>query len=191
MSDGKKLHDEGMKLYRSGEYEQAAAKFLEAQQAYASVSDRANEAECANNRGVCWRQAARWEEGTAAFTEARSIFKAINDLKGEGQVVGNMGMLADSQGNKDQAADYYLESIDLLKQAGAKDLAQSVYQALSSLRLKRGDVMGSIGAFDAGLEQLDKPNMVQRFVRRMLSGSNKKVEPTKGEPSAKADGDQS
>jgi Flp pilus assembly protein TadD len=173
MSDGKALHEEGLKLYRDGQYEAAAAKFAEAQQAYVAATDQPNAAESANNRGVCWRQAAKWDEATAAFTEARSIFQALSDAKGEGQVVGNLGALADSQGDKDRAADLYLESIDLLEKAGAKDLAKDSYTALSRLRLKRRDVMGAISAYDAGLEEIEKPNIMQRMVRKILGGSSK------------------
>jgi tetratricopeptide (TPR) repeat protein len=173
MSDEKNLQDAGLKLYRDGQYEEAAAKFIEAQQAYGAANDQVNAAECANNRGVCWRQAAKWDEATAAFTEARSMFQALSDVKGEGQVVGNLAALADSQNDKDRAADLYLESIDLLEKAGAKDLAKDSYTALSRLRLKRRDFMGAIGAYDAGLDEIDKPNVMQRVVRRILGGSSK------------------
>lgn len=173
MSDGKSLQDEGRKLYHGGQYEEAAAKLVEAQQAFVAANDQANAAECANDRGVCWRQAAKWAEATAAFTEARSLFQSLNDAKGEGQVVGNLGALADSQGDKDRAADLYLEAIDLLEKAGAKDLAKDTYTALSRLRLKRRDFIGAIGAYDSGLEEIDKPNMMQRVVRRILGGSTK------------------
>lgn len=173
MSDGKSLQDAGLKLYRDGQYEEAAAKFAEAQQAYAAANDQVNAAECVNNRGVCWRQAAKWDEATAAFTEARSIFQTLSDVKGEGQVVGNLAALADSQGDKDRSADLYLEAIALLEKAGAKDLAKDCYTALSRLRLKRRDVMGAISAYDAGLEEIEKPNIMQRMVRKILGGSSK------------------
>jgi len=50
------------------------AKFAEAQAAFAGQGDVKNAAESANNRGVCWRQAARWDEalalGSAHWDEA-------------------------------------------------------------------------------------------------------------------------
>jgi tetratricopeptide (TPR) repeat protein len=173
MSDGKSLQDEGRNLYHSGQYEAAAAKLVEAQQAFVAANDQANAAECANDRGVCWRQAAKWDEATAAFTEARSMFQALSNVKGEGQVVGNMAALADSQNDKDRAAELYLEAIDLLEKAGAKDLAKDTYTALSRLRLKRRDFMGAIGAYDAGIDEIEKPSVMQRVVRKILGGSSK------------------
>jgi tetratricopeptide (TPR) repeat protein len=105
--DGNSLKEAGTKLYRDGQYEEAAAKFAEAQQAFVAADDRLSAAEAANNRGVCWRQAAKWDEATAALDEARGLFQALNDLKGEGQVVGNMAALAESQGQKDRAVELY------------------------------------------------------------------------------------
>ena len=90
MSDATTVKEEGLKLYRAGRYEDAAAKFVEAQQAFASEGNPKEVAECANNRGVCWRQAAKFDEATAAFEEARPLFQGLNDLVGEGQVVGNL-----------------------------------------------------------------------------------------------------
>lgn len=185
MNDGKSLQDEGINLYRNGQYAEAAAKFVEAQQAYAAANDQPNAAECANNCGVCWRQAAKWDEATAAFAEARSMFQALNDAKGEGQVVGNLGDLAESQNDKDRAAELYLEAIDLLEKAGAKDLAKDTYTSLSRLRLKRRDFMGAIGAYDAGIDEIEKPSVMQRVVRRILGGSGKPT--TKEESSSQSD----
>ena len=113
----------------------------------------------------------------------------MNDLKGEGQVVGNLGALADSQNDKDKAAELYLEAIDLLEKAGAKDLAKDTYTALSRLRLKRRDFMGAISAFDAGIDEIEKPSLMQRVARKILGGSSKKAAEVKEESVARSDKD--
>jgi tetratricopeptide (TPR) repeat protein len=170
MSDALAVKEEGMKLYRAGRYEEAAAKFAEAQQMFASGGNHKEVAECANNRGVCWRQAAKFDEATAAFEEARPLFQSLNDLVGEGQVVGNLAALVESQGDRQHAAELYLEAIDLFTTAGAKDYAKDTYTALSKLKLKQRDVVGAMTAFDTGLEQLDKPNLIERMARKIIGG---------------------
>ena len=170
MSDAANIKEEGMQLYRAGSYEDAAAKFAEAQQGFAKEGNQKEVAECANNRGVCWRQAAKFEEATAAFEEARPLFQGLNDLVGEGQVVGNLAALVESQGDKQHAADLYLEAIDLFTKAGAKDYVKDTYTALSKLKLKQRDVVGAMTAFDSGLEQLDKPNLIERMARKIIGG---------------------
>ncbi len=170
MSDAQSVKEEGLNLYRAGRYEEAAAKFAEAQQGFANEGDHKEVAECANNRGVCWRQAAKFDEATAAFEEARPLFQALNDLVSEGQVVGNLAALVESQGDKQHAGELYLEAIDLFTKAGAKDYAKDTYTALSKLKLKQRDVVGAMTAFDSGLEQLDKPNLIERMARKIIGG---------------------
>jgi tetratricopeptide (TPR) repeat protein len=170
MSDAKAIKDEGMKLYRAGRYEEAAAQFAEAQAIFTQDGNAKEAAECANNRGVCWRQAAKWDEATAAFEEARPHFQELHDLIGEGQVVGNLAALVEAQGDKDRAIELYQEAIDLFTQAGAKDFVKDTYTALSKLKLKQRDVIGAMTALDSGLEQLDKPNLIERMARKIISG---------------------
>ena len=170
MTNAQDVKEEGLKLYRAGRYEEAAAKFTEAQLQFAGESNAQEVAECANNRGVCWRQAAKFDEATTAFEEARPLFQGLNDPVGEGQVVGNLAALVESQGDKQHAAELYLEAIDLFNKAGAKDYAKDTYTALSKLKLKQRDVVGAMTAFDSGLEQLDKPNLVERMARKIIGG---------------------
>jgi len=177
MSDAKNIKEEGLKLYRAGRYEEAAAKFAEAQLEFATEGNHKEVAECANNRGVCWRQAAKFEEATAAFEVARPLFQSLNDLVGEGQVVGNLAALLESQGDTQHAAGMYQEAIDLFTQAGAKDYAKDTYTALSKLKLKQRDVVGAMTAFDTGLEQLDKPNLIERMARKIIGGGAQPVAP--------------
>ena len=170
MNDAAALKDEGMKLYRDGQYEQAVAKFVEAQQAFVAQGNQSEAAECVNNRGACFRQAARFEEAAAAFDEARPLFQAANDPVGEAQVVGNMAALAESQGDKDKAEQLYFEAIEMFEKAGAKDFVKDTYTALSKMKLKQRDIVGAMTAFDAGLEQMDNPNLIERMARKIIGG---------------------
>ena len=74
--------------------------------------------------------------------------------------------------DKQQAANLYLEAIDLFTKAGAKDYAKDTYTALSKLKLKERDVVGAMTAFDSGLEQLDKPNLIERMARKIIGGGS-------------------
>ena len=177
MSNATAVKEEGLKLFRASRFEEAAAKFAEAQQLFAGEGDQKECAECANNRGVCWRQAAKYEEAAAAFEEARPLFQSLEDVVGEGQVVGNLAALAESQGDKQHAAELYLEATDLFTRAGAKDYAKDTYTALSRLKLKQRDVVGAMTAFDSGLEQLDKPNLIERMARKIIGGGAQPATP--------------
>jgi tetratricopeptide (TPR) repeat protein len=170
--DAKQLKEEGMKLYREARYEEAAAKFVEAQQAAVAAGDQKEAVECINNRGVCWRQAAKLDEATAAFEEARTAFQALGDSLGEGQVIGNLAALAESKGDIRQAMELYQQAADVFEQLDAQEYVKDTYTALSKLKLKQRDFMGAIATFDAGLEQLDHPNLVERVARKILGGGS-------------------
>ncbi len=172
--DAKQLKDDGLKLYREARYEEAAAKFVEAQQAFVAAGDAKEAAECINNRGVCWRQAAKFDEATAAFEEARSAFQGLNDSMGEGQVLGNLAALADSKGNGKQALELYQQAVEIFEKLDAQDYVKDTYTAISKLQLKQRNFMGAIASFDAGLEQLDNPNLVERMARKILGGGTPK-----------------
>jgi tetratricopeptide (TPR) repeat protein len=175
MASGEALRDEGMRLYREERFEEAAAKFADAQAVFAANGRVKDAAEQANNRGQSWRQAARWDEALAAFEEARAVFQSLGDVASEGQVIGNLGALADAQGKLDQASEYYVEAIHMLESVGERDLAQATYTALSRLKLKQGNWLGAIGAFESGLTQLEKPSLTHRVVRRLLDVPRKLI----------------
>jgi tetratricopeptide (TPR) repeat protein len=168
--DATEIKEAGLKLYRDGQYEAAAAKFEEAQRAFDAAANRKEAAECANNRGVCWRQAAKFDEATAAFAEAQTLFEELGDALGRAQVLGNLAALHESQGDAAQAMALYQQAIALFEQAGAQTYVKDTYTALSKLKLKQRDFMGAIASFDAGLEQLDHPNLVERMARKILGG---------------------
>jgi tetratricopeptide (TPR) repeat protein len=170
VSDAQAAKEEGLRLFRAGRHAEAAAKFAEAQQLFAADGNQQEVAECVNNRGVCWRQAGKFEEAAAAFEEARPLFQSLGDVAGEGQVVGNQAALVEAQGDQQRAAELYLEAIDLFNKAGAKGYAKDTYTALSKLKLKQRDVVGAMTAFDTGLEQLDKPNLIERMARKIIGG---------------------
>ena len=83
--------------------------------------------------------------------------------------------LLDSEGEPKQAAEYYEEAIKLLESTDEHDLAQATYSALSRLRLKQGNWVGAINAFESGLAQAERPNVVMRVVRKILSVPRKMI----------------
>ena len=179
--DAKQIKEDGLKLYHDARYEEAAAKFVEAQQAFVAAGDLKEAAECVNNRGVSWRQAAKFDEAIAAFKEARAAFQALNDPMGEGQVVGNLAALAESKGEVKPALELYQQAADIFEKLDAQAYIKDTYIAMSKLKLKQRDFMGALASFDAGLEQLDKPNLVERMARKIMGGGQPKQDDGKTE----------
>ncbi len=167
------LEKQGMKLYRDGRFEDAAAAFAQAHQSFLAAGIKPRAAQAANDRGVAARQAARFEEAEAAFVQAKNLFEELGDFKAQGQVVGNLGALAESRDHNEQAVELYKEAIALFEKAGAADMAGETWRALSRLRMKQGKWFQALGAYDAGLDQIKHPSLTDRVLRRLLRTTHK------------------
>jgi tetratricopeptide (TPR) repeat protein len=168
MPTADELNRKGLEHYRAGRLEDAIVAFAQAQSAYLEESQIGPAAESANNRGVAARQAARFDEAEAAFAEARQLFAETGDRRSQGMVAGNLGALAESRNQNDQAASHYKEAIALFEAAGAMDLSGETWRALSRLRMKQGDWFAALAAYDAGLDQVQHPNVTQRTLRGLF-----------------------
>jgi tetratricopeptide (TPR) repeat protein len=167
MLTANKLKDKGMEHYRAGRFEDALAAFAQAQQAFLAEGDTRQAAEMANDRGVAARQAAHFDEAEGAFADARKLFEALGDRRAQGQVVGNLGTLAESRDQNERAAALYKEAITLFDEVGAADLSGETWRALSRLRMKQGKWFAALGAYDAGLQDVQHLTSTQRLLRRL------------------------
>ncbi len=168
MSTGEQLRKQGLELYRSGRFEEAMTAFADARQAFESAGSTREAAESANDRGVAARQAGRLDEAEIAFRQARGLFISLADLKAEGQVTGNLGALAESRRQNDEAAALYKDAVGLLERAGAPDLAAETWRALSRLRMKQGRWFQALGAYEAGMDNLQHLSLRERLLRWLL-----------------------
>ncbi len=173
MPTGLELKNKGLEQYRAGRFQEAIAAFAQAQQAFIAEGDRAQAAECANDRGVAARQAARWEEAETAFVEARKLFEELGDRKGQGQVMGNLGALAESRHQSKAAATFYQRAIELFDGIGETDLASETWRALSRLQMRQGKWFAALAAYDAGLTGVKRLTPTQRLLRRLMKVSRR------------------
>ena len=71
-------------------------------------------------------------------------------------------------------ATFGSKAVEIFEKLNAQDYVKDTYTAISKLKLKQRDFMGAITSFDAGLEQLDNPNLVERMARKILGGGTPK-----------------
>ena len=173
MSASGDLKKKGMEHYRAGRFEDAAAAFTHAQQAFLAEGNPQQAAETANNWGVAARQAARFEEAEAAFAKASELFDELGDRLSQGQVIGNLGALSESRNQNKQAAAFYTQAIVLFDKVGAADLSAQTWRALSRLRMKQGKWFAALGAYDAGLQDVKHLTPIQRLLRRLIRVSQR------------------
>lgn len=159
---------EAKDAYQRGDFETAAKLFQAAAQNYAAGGDKVNEAEMLNNCGVAYL---RLGDGTAALKAVEATpatFAAAGDIRRQGLALGNLGDALESVGRKQEAADIYTQSAELLEQAGEEEMRAHVLQSLSKLQLKSGRQIEALATMEAGLEGFKKPSLKQRILKKLL-----------------------
>ncbi|MBC8506730.1 MAG: hypothetical protein H8D34_17840 [Chloroflexi bacterium] len=166
------LETEAKTAYANGDYSLAAKSFSAAQQGYKSIGDEVLAAEMANNCCVALLQ----EDAPAAAQEAYevvegtiSVFKEAGDLRRQAMALGNRASAMEALGNLNEAIEDYEDSSRILKEIGANDLRMDVMKSLSALQLKTGRSLEALATMQAEVDGVEKPNLKQRLLKRLLS----------------------
>jgi tetratricopeptide (TPR) repeat protein len=169
MTQADAFKDEGLKLYRAGDYAEAAAKFEAARQAFAAAGGRGMAAEMLNNAGLCRRGLKQWNEAQATLEAALAEFRALEDRSREAQALGNLAAVAEARGDLARASALYEEAAELFKQTGDEENRSLTLKALGTLQLKRGRHFEALAHMDAGLAAAPRLSLRQRALRWLIS----------------------
>lgn len=165
-SSAKKLHEEGVSLFRKGKLEAALQKLDEALQN--AVEDSQQSAQIYNDLGVVYQKLEDYPAARKALDEAERIFTALDDKKGQAQTLGNRAALYEAEGSLDEAVELYKESAAMLEAVGENDMAMYVWQAVSRLRTKQGQYIAAIGAYEEGVSKMPKSSFKRKVLERIL-----------------------
>ncbi len=168
MADLVKLHAVGITHFRAGRFEDAAQALAEAYAAAETAGDRQRAAEILNDMGVTRRELAEWVQAEAALDKAYLIFVELGNVKGKAQVMGNLGSVYEGQERHEEAVDAYKQSATMFEQVGDSDSAMYAWQALSRLRLKQGQWLPAIAAYEEGIENLPDRSLKKGLLKRIL-----------------------
>jgi tetratricopeptide (TPR) repeat protein len=173
MSDmlAKKLHEEGVALFRQGNLGAALQKLNDALQEANDGSRR--QAEVYNDLGVAHSQLKDYAAAHQALDRAMDQFTALEDKKGQAQTVGNRAAVHEAEGLLDEAVDHYKESATMLEEVGENDMAMYVWQAVSRLRMKQGQYIAAIGAYEEGVENMPKSSFKRKVIEQILKAPGK------------------
>ena len=168
MSDtlAKKLHKEGIDLFRKGNLEAALQKFNEALQEADPNSKQA--AEIYNDTGVVHTQLEEYEAAHKALDNAMDKFTALEDEKGQAQTLGNRGAVYQAQGLLEEAIETYKESATMLEDVGENEMAMYVWQAVSKIRTKQGQYIAAIGAYEEGIDNMPQSSFKRKILKNIL-----------------------
>lgn len=167
-TDPVKLHALGITHFRASRFADAAQAFAEAYAAAEAKGDRLKEAEILNDMGVARRELAEWVQAEAALEKAYALFAELGNTKGKAQVMGNMGSVFEGQERFEEAADNYKQSAQMFEEIGDGDSAMYAWQALSRLRMKQGQWLTAIAAYEEGVENMPDRSLKKGLLKRIL-----------------------
>jgi tetratricopeptide (TPR) repeat protein len=162
------LKDDGLRLYREGDYAEAAAQFEAARGLYADLGDQGLAGEMLNNMGLCFRGLHRWEEAGRALEEALAEFGQAGDRGREAQALGNLGALAESRGDPKRAAELYEQAGAIFDEVGDQENRAYTLKSLSAVQLKQGRHFEALATMDSSLASAPRLNLQQRMLRRLI-----------------------
>ena len=173
MEEGKaakaeRLKDEGIGLFRFGDYDEAAALFDQAHGLYVELDDRKGQAEMLNNLGAIHRQEERWNEAAESFNQAKEIVDSLGDSDGQARTLGNLGTVYRHQGDKENAVDHLRSAADLFGEAGERSEQAATLRVISHIRLGQARWFEALHFYDLSLACVDPPGAKERILRRLV-----------------------
>lgn len=162
------LKDQGIRMFRFGEYEEATELFQNAHTLFEELGDERGQAEMLNNLGAIHTQEERWDEAAQAFNQAMAAFQSLQDQVGQAQTLGNLGTMYRYQGDSDSAVEHLKKAIDLFHDAGERGKEAVTLRLLSRIRLGQARWLEALHFYDLSLACVQPPGIKERFLRRLL-----------------------
>ncbi|TKJ27712.1 MAG: hypothetical protein CEE40_12900 [Chloroflexi bacterium B3_Chlor] len=162
------LKERGMKLFRFGEYEEAASLFGEAHALYVDLNDEKGQGETLNNLGAVRTQEGHWDQAAEAFDKARQIFESLGDKNGEAQTLGNLGTMYRHRGDKEGAVEHLKAAADLFHETGGREMESATLRAISRIRLGQAKWFEALHFYDLSLASAEPPGVKERILRRLI-----------------------
>lgn len=162
------LKEEGLRLYRLGDYEAAASLFKEAEGVFAEAGDIRGQGEMFNNLGVLHLQAQQWAEAEEAFERAGDKFVSAEDNLGRAQTLGNLGELFRRRGQREEAVDSLKEAASLLREIGEREEEAKTLELISRIRIEQRRWLEALHFYDLSLACVEPPRLKERILRRLV-----------------------
>lgn len=162
------LKNEADRAYNSKDYLAAAKSYSAAADGYSQIDEQLQAAEMQNNASVAYLQANQPGEALKSAQDTDQVFADAGDLRRQAIALGNQAAAYEALDQLGAAAKAYQESSNLLKEIGDHELRPTVMQSLSAVQLRLGQQMDALVTMQAGLEEIEKPSLKQKLVKKIL-----------------------
>jgi tetratricopeptide (TPR) repeat protein len=147
---------------------EAATAFTEAQRQFEAAGDRAAAAEMRNNLCVIHMAQEAWPAAIAVVAETPETFRELGDSMREAQALANLAAAHDGAGHIDQAAELYVQAIDLFGQLGERDTRAACFKKLSNLQVKQGNKLQALASMRSGLNLSTELSAQEKVLKEAL-----------------------
>lgn len=163
--DPQTIAAEGQALFAQEQYQEAIARFSQAQQVYAEAGDELKSAEMLNNLGVALRRLDEHPKAAQALETARQIFHQHGDREREAQVLGNLGGLYSKMKQYAQSDTCYKTAVDIFGELDDPVRQAKTLRGMAIMQFKRGDRYDAVFTYQDALYFLPNPTLGQRIAR--------------------------
>jgi tetratricopeptide (TPR) repeat protein len=162
------LKEQGLRHFRAERLAEAATAFTEAQRQFEAAGDRAAAAEMRNNLCVIHMAQEAWPAAIAVVAETPETFRELGDSMREAQALANLAAAHDGAGHIDQAAELYVQAIDLFGQLGERDTRAACFKKLSNLQVKQGNKLQALASMRSGLNLSTELSAQEKVLKEAL-----------------------
>ncbi len=173
MSTAQELQEQGVKLFRRREYEEAARIFRQAQEAYLADGQPDMAAEMQTNLGLVHRSLGENQQALDEMQAALRIFQERDDPLRAAKVLGNMGGVYAALGDREQAYNCYRQAADIFAELGEKKLHGETLLAMADMQVREGKLGRGAATYEAGLGELDQLSPSQKVLKGLIQFRNK------------------
>lgn len=159
---------EGLALFKRGDYGQALSAFLAAAEGFATQDNEFGQAEMLNNMGVIHRLQRDSEAAIRTLREAEEIFARLENDDERAQSLGNLGDLYAGTKQKNDATKAYSEAAALFAKVGDGEKQSQILRALSLMKLRQGRLLEAMMRMEESLRVRPRLGIPQRLFRGML-----------------------
>ena len=154
------LHNEGLRLFQEGLYDESAQRFSEAMEYFA---EQGREVEV----GEILKQG-RWDEALESLEEAHRLFVRLEDKSREAQALGNLASVYASLKRREDAEKSWSIAASLFQELGDRQKQGETLMALGTSLFKSKRRQEGLATYQSGMGLLEKPTLIQRFYRFLL-----------------------
>jgi len=173
MPQADELKEQGIKQFMQQKYQDAAATFQQAIEAYEAQDAAGMAAEMRVNRGLALHSLGQYDAALELMHQALAVFRQMNDALRTAQALGNLGRVYAKIDNTEQAITNYREASAIFAELGDDENYGETVLAIADLQVRSGNVMQAAATYEIGLDYVKKPSTRQRLMKNLINVRNK------------------